>query len=95
MLICTLSSGFCATTLDEEFVSTHFTGAFSVVLRIWRSTFSHGLLHYNIGLLSLQYLHVSRLSGLPCNCMMTIIQVLVLKSLSVMNDCEHRLEYSQ
>ena len=62
---------------------------------------------YNIGLLSLQYLYVSRLSGLPFNCMITktptlvkwilmmIIQVLVLKSLSGMNDCEHRIEYPQ
>ena len=70
MFICTLSSGFCATALDEEDVSTYFCphlrGGVLVVFRIWRSTSSHGLLLR-------QYLYVSRSSGLPCNCMTGIL----------------------
>ena len=69
--ICSLSSGFYATVLDEEYVYTfffffffwpHLRGDFFLaVFGIWRSNFSHGLS-------LLQYLYVSRLSGLPYSC---------------------------
>ena len=57
MLISTLSLGFCAVALDEEYVSTCFwpyqRGGVLVVPGV-AVTFSHGLL-------LLQYLYVSRL----------------------------------
>ena len=51
LFIYTISSGFCATALDEEYVSKYFFATskgcsffYLVIFLIWRSTSSHGLL---------------------------------------------------